>query len=140
MRKIPKKPVNTDEYLDQLAPEQASVLRKLRTQIIAAAPKAVEHFGYGLPGFMYNGHPLIYFGVAKAHCALYGSVPAGFDARLKGFAVSKGTVRFTPERPLSAALVKAIVKAKVAESEARWPSVPAKNAATKLIAKAGKRP
>lgn len=122
MRNIPKKPVNTDEYLDQLAPEQASVLRKLRAQIIAAAPKAFEHFGYGLPGFMYNGHPLIYFGAAKAHCALYGSVPAGFDARLKGFAVSKGTVRFTPERPLPAALVKSIIKAKVAESDARWSS------------------
>lgn len=140
MRGLPKKPANMDQYLDQLAPEQASVLRKLRAQIIAAAPKAVEHFGYGLPGFMHNGHPLIYFGAGKAHCALYGSVPAGFVERLKGFAVSKGSIRFTPERPLPAALVKALIKAKVAESEARWPSVPAKNAATKLIAKAGKRP
>lgn len=122
MRNLKGRSTDAETYLARLPVEQRAALEKLRAQILAAAPKAVEHFGYGLPGFTYNGHPLIYFGAAKEHCALYGSVPAGFDAHLKGFAVSKGAVRFTPERPLSAALVKALIKAKVAESEARWPS------------------
>ena len=130
MRHLPHKPTNTDEYIAQLPADQCTALEKLRKQILAAAPSAVEHFGYGLPGFKLNGHPLIYMGAAKNHCALYGSVPVGFKEELKNFKVSKGTIRFTPEKLIPAALVKAIVKAKVAESELRWPLV-VKTKATK---------
>jgi uncharacterized protein YdhG (YjbR/CyaY superfamily) len=59
-------------------------------------------------------------GAAKKHCALYGMMPKGFDEELKDFERTKGTVKFTPEKPLPAAVVKAIVKAKVAELEAKW--------------------
>jgi uncharacterized protein YdhG (YjbR/CyaY superfamily) len=112
---------NTGDYLKALPKDQRDALEKLRKQILAAAPGAAEHFGYGLPAFKYNGHPLVYMGAAKNHVALYGSVPVGFKERLKDFNVSKGTIRFTPEKPLRAALVKDIVKAKVAEIEVRWP-------------------
>lgn len=115
------KPTNTSEYLKALPTDQCTALETLRKQILAAALGAEEHFGYGLPAFKYNGHPLVYMGAAKNHCALYGSVPAGFKERLKEFKVSKGTIQFTPEKPLPAALVKDIVKAKCAEIEVRWP-------------------
>lgn len=115
------KHTNTPDYLAQLPPAQRKALETLRKQILAAAPGAEEHFGYGLPAFKYNGHPMLYIGAAKNHCALYGSVPAGFKERLKDFTVSKGTIQFTPEKPLPAALVKEIVKAKCAEIEVSWP-------------------
>ncbi|HRH37353.1 MAG TPA: DUF1801 domain-containing protein [Flavobacteriales bacterium] len=134
MRNALKKPANTDEYIAQLPADQQAALVKLHSQISAAAPETEEHFGYGLPGFKYNGHPLIYFGAAKEHCALYGAVPAGFSEQLKDFEVSKGTIRFTPKKPLPAALVKAIVKARMAENDKRWPTVP-KKAATKTAKK-----
>jgi uncharacterized protein YdhG (YjbR/CyaY superfamily) len=126
MRDLPTKPTNTDEYLKQLPVDQRKALETLRKQILAAAPGAEEHFGYGLPGFKYNAHPMVYMGAAKNHVALYGSVPAGFKERLKDFNVSKGTIQFTPEKPLPAALVKDIVKAKVAEIEVRWPVIAVK--------------
>lgn len=135
MRNPTKKPTNTDEYLAMLPDDHRKALTALRKQILAAAPRAEEYFGYGLPGFKYNGHPLVYMGAAKKHVALYGMVPAGFAERLKGFTVSKGTIQFTPEKPLPAALVKDIVKLKCAEIEQRWPSkatkTPAKKAAKK---------
>lgn len=115
------KPTNTAQYMAGLPADQRKALEKLRKQILAAAPGAEEHFGYGLPAFKYNGHPLVYIGAAKNHCALYGSVPSGFKERLKDFKVSKGTIQFTPGKPLPAALVKDIVKAKCAEIEVRWP-------------------
>lgn len=121
MRDQPKKPTNTDEYLSQLSADKRKALATLRKQILAAAPGAEEHFGYGLPGFKHNGHPMLYLGAAKNHVALYGSVPAGFKERLKDFTVSKGTIQFTPKKPLTAALVKDIVKMKMAEIEVRWP-------------------
>ncbi len=122
MQNLPKKPTNTDEYLKQLPPDQRKALETLRKQILAAAPGAEEHFGYGLPGFKYNAHPVVYMGAAKKHVALYGSIPGGFKERLKDLNVSKGTIQFTPEKPLPAALVKDLVKAKVTEIEVRWPA------------------
>lgn len=121
MRDLPKKPTNTDDYLAQLPATQQKALQTLRKQILAAAPGCTEHFGYGLPGFKYNDHPMLYLGAAKNHVALYGSVPVGFKERLKGFTLSKGAIQFTPEKPLPAALVKDIVKVKMAEIELRWP-------------------
>ncbi len=139
MRDLPKKPTTTDEYLSQLPPDQRKALETLRKQILAAAPGAEEHFGYGLPGFKHNAHPVVYMGAAKNHVALYGSVPVGFKDRLKDFTVSKGTIQFTPEKPLPAALVKDIVKAKVAEINVRWPVVVMKpTAKPKALAKAKK--
>lgn len=134
MRNLAKKPASTDKYLAQLPPDQQHALQNLREQIIAAAPKAQEYFGYGLPGFKYNEHPLLFMGAAKKHVALYGSIPAGFAAKLKDFTVSKGTIQFTPEKPIPAATVKAIVKAKMAEIEVRWPAK-AKKAAPKKTEK-----
>lgn len=113
---------NTNDYMKALPADQRTALENLRKQILAVAPGAEEHFGYGLPGFKLNGHPLVYLGAAKNHCALYGSVPRGFAEKLKAFNVSKGTIQFTPKKPLPATLVKAIIKAKVAESAFRWPA------------------
>ena len=111
----------TDTYFAALPPDQRKALQALRKQILAAVPNIEEHFGYGMPAFKFNDHPVLYIGAAKAHCALYGSVPAGFTEKLKGYRTSKGAIQFTPEGPLPATLVKAIVKAKCAEIEVRWP-------------------
>ena len=121
MRSREKEPMSTATYLESLSAPQRNALEKLRKLILAAAKGIEEDFGYGMPAFKYNGHPVVYIGAAKNHCALYGSVPLGFKELLVGFEHSKGTVRFAPGKPLPAALVKAIVKAKVEEIEVRWP-------------------
>ena len=135
IRDQPTKPNNTDEYLKQLPADQRKALRTLRKQILAAAPGCTEHFGYGLPGFKHNGHPMLYLGVAKNHMGLYGSVPAGSKERLKDFTESKGSIRFTPEKPLPASLVEEIVERKVAEIERRWPVKASKTALKKTTRK-----
>jgi len=135
------KPLTTADYLAALPAAQRKALETLRKQILAAAPGTEEHFGYGLPAFKYNGHPMLYIGAGKNHLALYGSVPAGFKEKLKGYKSSKGAIQFTPEKPLPAALVKELVKAKCAEIEVRWPVrevkrvIPTKKAAGNLVKK-----
>lgn len=119
MRSTKSKPKNIDEYLTLVKPEQRDALEKLRKTIHAVAPGAAEYIGYGLAGFKFNGRPLVYFGAWENHCALYAASPTvqkKFQKELKGFEVSKGTIRFTPEKPLPTALVKALVKARIAEN------------------------
>jgi uncharacterized protein YdhG (YjbR/CyaY superfamily) len=121
IRSAKTKPRTIDEYLAYATDAQRPVLEKLRQTIHAAAPGAVEYIGYGLAGFKFNGRPLVYFGAWEKHCALYAASPAvqkQFQKELKGFEVSKGTIRFTPENPLPLALVKRLVKARLAENSA----------------------
>jgi uncharacterized protein YdhG (YjbR/CyaY superfamily) len=81
----------------------------------------VESFGYGVPGFKLEG-ALLSYGAAKAHCAVYGQSPATQEKladRLKDFDTAKGTIRFTPERPLPDDVLIEFVTLRVAENLAR---------------------
>lgn len=125
----PNKPATFDGYLATLKPAQRDLLEKLRRTVHAAAPGAQEYVGYGLAGFKFAGRPLVYLDAWENHCALYAANPkiqAQFAAELKGFEVSKGTIRFTVEKPLPLMLVKKLVKARAAEGNGNtagqsWP-------------------
>jgi uncharacterized protein YdhG (YjbR/CyaY superfamily) len=109
-----------DEYLARVEPEQRVALEALRQVIRKAAPKAEEVITYGIPAFRQNGF-LIGFAASARHCALHpmnGHTVADFAGELSGYSTSKGTIRFTPEKPLPAALVRKIVKARIADNEA----------------------
>lgn len=108
-------PKTIDKYLARLPTDQRVALTKLRRTIKAAAPRATEAISYRIPTFKLDGRPLVYFGAARAHCALYGPGLHRFGPELKSFETSKGTVRFNPDRPLPAALVTKLVKARIAE-------------------------
>src|SRR5207249_5635437 len=108
-----------DEYLARAKPEQRAVLEKLRKTIHAVAPNVEESISYGLAGFKLNGRPLVYFGAWANHCAFYPASSAlakKFQNELKTFETRKGTIRFTPDKPLPAALVRKLVKARIAEN------------------------
>ena len=111
-----------NDYLAGLEEDQRTALEKLRKTIRAAAPNAEEGFSYGLPAFRLDGRPLVGFGAAAGHCAFYpmsGSIVAAHRDELKAFQTSKGTIRFQPDKPLPAALVRKLVKARLAEVAGR---------------------
>jgi uncharacterized protein YdhG (YjbR/CyaY superfamily) len=109
---------DVDAYLAGVPDDYRSVLEEIRELIRDVAPDAVESISYGVPTFKYRGRPLAYFGAAKNHLALYGfSVDAHKEA-LAGFDLAKGTIRFTPEKRLPDALVRALVGERKAEIDA----------------------
>jgi uncharacterized protein YdhG (YjbR/CyaY superfamily) len=55
---------------------------------------------------------------SKNHCALYGPAVVEFQEDLTGYDASKGTIRFPPNKPLPAALVKKLVKSRMKDIEA----------------------
>jgi uncharacterized protein YdhG (YjbR/CyaY superfamily) len=116
------KPRTIDEYLAALGDEQRAVLEKLRKSIRAAAPKAQECISYGLPAFRLDQKPLVAFGATAKHCAFYlmsGSIVERHQDELKNYDTSKGTIRFQPDKPLSPAMVRKLVKARIVENRRR---------------------
>ena len=81
-------------------------------------PEAIESLSYGLVGFTYQAKAVVHLGYAKSHCALYGSTGRfvrEHASELKGYDLSKGTIRFPAEKPFPPRLVTKMVKARVAE-------------------------
>ncbi len=113
-------PKSVDEYLAAVPKDQRAALQKLRKTIRSLIPDATEVISYRIPTFDYNGRHLVAFAAFKEHCSLF---PMSYStirthaAKLKRYYVAKGTIRFTPDKPLPAALVKSIVKARIAENE-----------------------
>jgi uncharacterized protein YdhG (YjbR/CyaY superfamily) len=113
-----RRPKTIDQYLAGVKADQRSALEKLRRAIRATAPNAEERISYGIPAFRLNGRALVFFGAWANHCAFYPGSSARlkkFRSDLKGFQISKGTIRFSPDNPLPVALVKKLVKARVAQ-------------------------
>ena len=111
---------NTDEYLAAVPEPARSTLTRIRAVIRSAVPpEATEVISYRIPTFRYKG-PLVGFAAFPNHCSFFpmsSSVLERFENDLQGLQTSKGTIRFPVDKPLSAALVKKVVKARIAQNE-----------------------
>jgi uncharacterized protein YdhG (YjbR/CyaY superfamily) len=108
-----------EAYLARVPEPHRSALEKLREMIRKTAPKdAEETISYQLPAFYYQG-PLVAYGAFKEHCSFFPMAAGMADLlpELAKYDTSKGTIRFAPEKPLPAALVKKVVKARVEWNE-----------------------
>ncbi|MEQ1608823.1 MAG: DUF1801 domain-containing protein [Hyphomonadaceae bacterium] len=89
----------------------------MRSRIIAVAPGAEEVIGYGQPTFKLYGH-LVALGAFKKHLSFFpmNSTLISMFPEAAAFAPSSGTMQFQPDKPVPAALVKKLVKARIAEN------------------------
>ena len=104
-------------YIASLDNPKRAALRKLRRDIRAAAPGLKECISYGIPAFRLDGKMIMAFGASAKHCSFYpGAHPVKAHAKeLAKYSTSKGTIRFEAEEPLPAALVRRLVRARIAE-------------------------
>jgi uncharacterized protein YdhG (YjbR/CyaY superfamily) len=111
---------DVQSYLEGCPQPHRATLEKLRATIRSVVPKeATEVISYGMPTFRYKG-ALVGYAAFKAHCSFFpmsGRLVEEFADELKAYKTSKGTIQFPVDQPLPPALVKKIVKARVAQNE-----------------------
>lgn len=109
-------------YLKRVPEPHRATLEKVRAAIRAAAPaEAEECISYGIPAFRYRG-ALVAYAAFKKHCSFF---PMGsrvldeFAAEVSAYRTAKGTLQFAPDKPLPAALVKKLVRARARQNEVK---------------------
>jgi len=113
-----RKPENVDDYLATVPLPARDTLTKLRQLIRAAAPEADEKISWRMPVYYQQGS-LVGFAAFKNHCSLFvmsGSFLDGYREELSAYEMTKSAIHFPFGKPLPAALVKKIVKARLAEN------------------------
>jgi uncharacterized protein YdhG (YjbR/CyaY superfamily) len=112
----PKPPKSIDDYLARVPEPARTTLQKVRSAIRAALPPAAtETISYKIPAFR-HGQIVIWFAAFADHCSLFptGRIIEMFKADLEPYTLSKGTIQFPTDKPLPAALIKKMVKARLA--------------------------
>ncbi len=110
-------PSSVDEYLDNVSSDPARAsLAAIRAILREEVPEGEESIKYGIPTVKFHGY-VASFAAYKNHCSFFaGHTVAEFTEELKPFKTSKGTVQFLHDKPLPEALVRAMIRARVAEN------------------------
>jgi uncharacterized protein YdhG (YjbR/CyaY superfamily) len=105
-------------YFASLPPDTRKILKRIREDIRAAAPDAVEHFSYRIPAFKLDGKSLVWYAAFKSHVSMFpmgDAIRRKYARELHGLKTAKGTIQFPLATPPSSSLVRTLVKARVAE-------------------------
>jgi uncharacterized protein YdhG (YjbR/CyaY superfamily) len=111
------------EYIASKPQPVQTILKRVRSAIRKAMPKAEEGISYQIATYTLNGTHVIYFAGWKDHYALYPiheTLVAAFEKELAGCKFGKGTLRFPFTEPVPSGLIERIVRFRlkqIAESE-----------------------
>lgn len=119
MKRTPPKSIA--DYMRGLRPDQRRALQRIRRIVRSTVPGTEEKISYGMPCVGLNGRWLAGYCAFDKHCSFFpGAYPiAASKADLKGYQTSKGTIRFTLDRPLPATLVRKLLRARIREMDAK---------------------
>jgi uncharacterized protein YdhG (YjbR/CyaY superfamily) len=109
-------------YLATIPEPARTTLHKLRETIRAVSPADVtEEIGYGVPAFRAK-ELLAGYSAGKKFCSYYpmsGRVIRDLSSDLAAYETTSGSIHFPLDKPLPATLVKKLVKARLAQIEAK---------------------
>lgn len=111
-----------DDYLRPLEEPKRSTLQTLRRTILEIIPEAEEVISYRVPAFRVGGKTVAGFAAFKDHLSYLpfsGTVLGRLGAELAGYQMTKSSLHFPVDRPLSAALVRRLIEVRMAEVERR---------------------
>lgn len=109
-----------DAYIAGFPEDIQAILQKIRAIVRKAAPDAEEAIRYQIPTFTLNGN-LVHFAAFKNHIGFYPtpSATGKFKKELAKYEAGKGSVRFPLDQPIPYALIRDIVKFRVAENASK---------------------
>ncbi len=114
-----KKPESIDAYLATVTPDRRAALQKLRKTILSILPDAEECISYAMPAFRQGGHVVAGFLATAEGCSYFpfsGKTLASVADDVAAYEQTKGALHFDPRRPLPVALVRKLLKARIAET------------------------
>ncbi|HEU5337042.1 MAG TPA: DUF1801 domain-containing protein [Terriglobales bacterium] len=117
--KLKRTPQTVEEYIAGVPEPARSALRQIRAAIRSVVPpEAEEVISYRIPAFKHN-RVLVWYAAFSDHCSLFptAEIITAFKDELKGLTTSKGTIHFPLDKPMPIALIKKLVKARVARSQ-----------------------
>jgi uncharacterized protein YdhG (YjbR/CyaY superfamily) len=109
-----------DEYLATIPEPQRAEFERIRRLVRRTVPDAEEATSYGMPAFKYRKRPLLGFKASKNHLSVFPFSPDAVEAAresLAGFDLSKGTVRFTPDKPIPEGALEQLLHHRLREIE-----------------------
>ncbi len=112
-------------HLKKFDKEQRAILSLLREQILLELPTAQEVIKYGIPTFTIEGVPVLGFDGYKAHNSIFpysGSTVKILEKELAKYVQTKGSIHFPKDKPIPLALLRKIIKARIAQINASFPS------------------
>jgi uncharacterized protein YdhG (YjbR/CyaY superfamily) len=112
-------PTSVGEYFAGVPEPAHNMLMKIREAIRSVVPReSAEILSYRIPAFKHK-KVVVWYGAFSDHCSLFptNAVIETFKHELKNFSTSKGTIHFPIDEPVPTALIKKLVKARVAQSE-----------------------
>ena len=107
-----------DEYLRGLEEPKRSTLQTLRRTILEIVPEAEQVISYRVPAFRVGGKTIAGFAAFKDHLSYLpfsGSVLGQLGDELEGYAITKSSLHFPVDRPLPKALVKKLIRVRLAD-------------------------
>lgn len=120
-RKRTNAPKTVDEYLARVPEPAHSTLQTVRAAIRSVVPEeTAEILSYRIPTFRYKRN-LVSYAAFKDHCSFFplgSSALEAFAGELKSYRAAKGALHFPLDQPLPTALIKKIVRARLAQNKA----------------------
>src|SRR5437660_11282327 len=107
-----------DAYLAALEEPKRATLEALRRTILEVVPDAEQVISYRVPAFRVGGKTVAGFAAFKDHLSYLpfsGSVLGKLADELEGYAMTKSALHFPVDRPLPKALVKKLIRVRLAD-------------------------
>ena len=104
-------------YLSSPASHRKTMM-EMRKRILEIVPEAQEVVSYGMPAFKVNGSVVAGLMAAKNHVGFYpfsGSVLPDLSDELKGFSKTKSALHVPIDKPLSKALLRKLIRARISQ-------------------------
>ena len=109
---------SVDEYMAGLPADQRQLLQGLRERIATLVPEATQAISYGMPAFRLDGRFLLSYAGWRSHCSLYpltDSFMASHADEIEPFDRTKGSLHFTPQKPIPDRVLDDLILARVAD-------------------------